>query len=65
MALLHLGDVVYDFGEATYDYNKFYDPFRNYPDPIFATPGNHDSSIVPGELRNFRISAKVGAKAEV
>ncbi len=44
----HLGDVVYDFGEKQYYYDQFYDPFRNYPLPIFAIPGNHDSFITPG-----------------
>jgi hypothetical protein len=43
-----LGDVVYDFGEAQYYFDQFYDPYRNYPAPIFAIPGNHDSFIVPG-----------------
>src|ERR1700736_6129218 len=42
------GDVVYNFGEAQYYYDQFYDPFRNYPAPIFAIPGNHDSFVVPG-----------------
>ncbi len=61
--LFHLGDVVYNFGEARYYYDQFYEPFRNYPAPIFAIPGNHDSFIVPGTrpedfplttfLRNF------------
>ena len=46
--LFHLGDVVYDFGESQYYYDQFYEPFRNYPAPIFAIPGNHDSFIVPG-----------------
>jgi hypothetical protein len=46
--LLHLGDIVYDFGEAQYYYDQFYAPFRDYPAPIFAIPGNHDSFIVPG-----------------
>ncbi|GAB0118766.1 hypothetical protein Acid7E03_28380 [Acidisoma sp. 7E03] len=46
--LLHLGDVVYDFGESKYYYDEFYSPFRNYPAPIFAIPGNHDSFVVPG-----------------
>ncbi|HEY2584139.1 MAG TPA: metallophosphoesterase [Tepidisphaeraceae bacterium] len=46
--LFHLGDVVYDFGESQYYYDEFYDPFRNYPAPIFAIPGNHDSFVVPG-----------------
>jgi hypothetical protein len=45
--LFQLGDVVYDFGEARYYYDQFYDPFRNYPAPIFAIPGNHDSFVVP------------------
>lgn len=46
--LYHLGDIVYNFGEALYYYDQFYEPFRNYPAPIFAIPGNHDSFIVPG-----------------
>jgi hypothetical protein len=45
--LFHLGDVVYDFGESQYYFDQFYDPFRNYPAPIFAIPGNHDSFITP------------------
>ncbi len=43
----HLGDVVYNFGESKYYYDQFYDPYRNYPAPIFAIPGNHDSFIIP------------------
>jgi hypothetical protein len=43
-----LGDLVYDFGEAQYYYDQFYEPYRNYPAPIFAIPGNHDSFVVPG-----------------
>jgi len=34
----HVGDVIYSFGEAQYYYDQFYDPFRNYPAPIFAIP---------------------------
>jgi Calcineurin-like phosphoesterase len=49
--LFHLGDVVYDFGEPQYYYDQFYDAFRNYPAPIFAIPGNHDSFVVPGTKR--------------
>lgn len=45
--LLHLGDVVYDFGESQYYYDEFYAPFRDYPAPIFAIPGNHDSFVLP------------------
>ncbi len=43
-----LGDLIYDFGESQYYYDQFYEPYRNYPAPIFAIPGNHDSFIVPG-----------------
>ncbi|MBV9110000.1 MAG: metallophosphoesterase, partial [Gemmatimonadetes bacterium] len=46
--MFHLGDVVYSFGEAKYYYDQFYEPNRNYPAPIFAIPGNHDSFVVPG-----------------
>ena len=44
----HLGDVVYNFGESQFWFDQFYEPFRNYPGPIFAIPGNHDSFVVPG-----------------
>ncbi|MGB7728349.1 MAG: metallophosphoesterase [Candidatus Acidiferrum sp.] len=44
----HLGDVVYNFGESQSYYDQFYEPYRNYPAPIFAIPGNHDSFIIPG-----------------
>ncbi len=43
----HLGDVVYNFGEAQFYFDQFYDPYRNYPAPILAIPGNHDSFIIP------------------
>jgi calcineurin-like phosphoesterase family protein len=46
--MFHLGDLVYNFGESSYYYDQFYEPFRNYPAPIFAIPGNHDSFVVPG-----------------
>jgi len=41
----HLGDVVYNFGEAQYYYDQFYEPFREYDRPIFAVPGNHDGMV--------------------
>src|SRR5579871_2439160 len=41
----HLGDVIYNFGEAQYYYDQFYDPFREYDRPIFAIPGNHDGMV--------------------
>ena len=57
----HLGDVVYYFGEATYYYDQFYEPYRSYPAPIIAIPGNHDGVLYPDDtsptlfafLRNF------------
>lgn len=45
----HLGDVVYYFGESTYYYDQFYDPYRDYPAPILAVPGNHDGVLYPKE----------------
>ena len=44
-SFLHLGDVVYNFGEGQYYYDQFYEPFRNYDRPIFAIPGNHDGMV--------------------
>jgi predicted phosphodiesterase len=43
----HLGDLVYYYGRAV-DYNsQFYEPYKFYPAPIFAIPGNHDGDIDP------------------
>jgi hypothetical protein len=44
----NLGDIVYSFGEAKYYYDQFYDPYRDYPAPIFAIAGNHDGMVAPG-----------------
>lgn len=41
----HLGDVIYNFGEAQYYYDQFFEPFREYDRPIFAIPGNHDGMV--------------------
>jgi hypothetical protein len=41
----HLGDVIYNFGEAQYYYDQFYEPFREYDRPIFSIPGNHDGMV--------------------
>lgn len=44
---LHLGDVIYSFGEAQYYYDQFYEPYRDYPAPILALAGNHDGMVAP------------------
>jgi len=41
----HLGDVVYEFGQAEGYYGQFYEPYCMYNAPIFAIPGNHDGMI--------------------
>jgi hypothetical protein len=46
--LYHLGDIVYSFGEAQYYYDQFYEPYRDYPRPVIAIPGNHDGMVAPG-----------------
>jgi hypothetical protein len=63
----HLGDVVYSFGEAKYYYDQFYEPYRDYPAPIVAIPGNHDGLVYTGDaaptldayLRNFGSATSV------
>lgn len=57
----HLGDLVYYFGESTYYYDQFFEPYRLYPAPIVAIPGNHDGVVYSSDpepslnafLRNF------------
>ncbi|WP_263374793.1 metallophosphoesterase family protein [Granulicella aggregans] len=57
----HLGDVVYFFGESTYYYDQFYEPYRDYPAPVLALAGNHDGVVyaadpaptLAGFLANF------------
>jgi Calcineurin-like phosphoesterase len=59
--LFHLGDLVYYFGESTYYYDQFFEPYRLYPAPILAIPGNHDGVVYASDpeptltafLRNF------------
>jgi len=43
--LYHLGDVVYHHGEADKYYTQFFEPYQNYPCPVFAIAGNHDTDI--------------------
>ncbi len=45
----HLGDVVYNYGQASEYYRQFFNAWRKYPCPIFAISGNHDADIDPLE----------------
>jgi predicted phosphodiesterase len=45
--LYHLGDIVYNYGEAEYYKQQFFEPYSVYPGTIFAIAGNHDSDINP------------------
>jgi len=51
--LFHLGDVVYYFGEQNYYYDQFYKPYRSYPGPIFAIPGNHDGITYSAQMQSL------------
>jgi Calcineurin-like phosphoesterase len=55
----HLGDVVYFFGLESYYPEQFYEPYRNYPGPIFAIPGNHDGFMFKGEPAGYSCEAFV------
>jgi hypothetical protein len=55
----HLGDVVYFFGQESYYPEQFYEPYRNYPGPIFAIPGNHDGFMFKGEPAGYSCEAFV------
>jgi len=45
--LFHLGDIVYNHGEASEYPKQFFAPYEDYPAPIFAIAGNHDGDINP------------------
>jgi calcineurin-like phosphoesterase family protein len=47
MFLYHLGDIVYNFGEAAEYPRQFFEAYSQYPAPIFAIAGNHDSDVNP------------------
>lgn len=40
-----LGDVVYYYGEQSNYNSQFYEPYKFYPAPILAIPGNHDGDV--------------------
>lgn len=52
--LYHLGDIVYNHGEATQYARQFFEPFENYPAPIFAIAGNHDSDVNPDSREPYK-----------
>ena len=61
-----LGNIVFYNGETSQYYAQFYDPYRSYPAPILAVPGNHDGDplnptqqSLEGFLRNFCAKAAV------
>jgi Calcineurin-like phosphoesterase len=43
--LLHLGDIIYGPDKTARYANRFYRPNDNYPNLIFAIPGNHDGEV--------------------
>lgn len=45
--LYHLGDIVYNYGEAEHYPEQFFEPYQYYPAPIFAIAGNHDTDVNP------------------
>ncbi|TFF36366.1 metallophosphoesterase family protein [Mucilaginibacter psychrotolerans] len=45
--LFHLGDIVYNYGEADGYAEQFFKPYENYPGQIYAIAGNHDSDVNP------------------
>ena len=48
--LFHLGDVVYSYGHAEEYYSQFFEPYSEYPAPVFAIAGNHDADLDPFEI---------------
>jgi predicted phosphodiesterase len=52
--LYHLGDVVYNYGEAQNYYDQFFEPYSVYPGPIFAIAGNHDSDVNPAAAMPYQ-----------
>ena len=48
----HLGDVVYNYGQQQEYEHQFFRPFKDYPAPVFAIPGNHDGDIDPFDARH-------------
>ncbi|WP_257668807.1 metallophosphoesterase family protein [Parapedobacter tibetensis] len=45
--LFHLGDIVYNHGEASEYPKQFFVPYEDYPAAIVAIAGNHDADVNP------------------
>jgi acid phosphatase type 7 len=41
------GDVVYYYGKLSAYNSQFFEPYKFYPAPVFAIPGNHDGDVDP------------------
>ncbi|AMR32812.1 metallophosphoesterase [Mucilaginibacter sp. PAMC 26640] len=52
--LYHLGDIVYNHGEASEYHSQFFEPFSQYPAPIFAIAGNHDADVNPDSTAPYK-----------
>ncbi|WP_342645235.1 metallophosphoesterase [Mucilaginibacter sp. CSA2-8R] len=52
--LYHLGDIVYSYGEAPNYDEQFFGPYSQYPGPIFAIAGNHDSDVNPAAAHPYQ-----------
>lgn len=56
-----ISDVIYPIGDVNDYVDKFFRPYRDYPAPIYAIPGNHDwYDCLGGFMRHF-----CGAEANV
>jgi hypothetical protein len=62
--LFHVGDVVYYYGEENYYYSQFAEPFRAYPAPIFAIPGNHDGVVYNANMTSLDAFQKAFCASE-
>ncbi len=52
--LYHLGDIVYNHGEACEYPAQFLTPYGEYNAPIFAIAGNHDADINPDSTTSYQ-----------
>ena len=48
------GDVVYYYGQLSEYNSQFFEPYKFYPAPIFAIPGNHDGDVDPTDPAKLR-----------